>query len=600
MSVTVGDAVVYYRGDNTDALKKMDETEKKSKGWASRVGSIVKTGLMAGTVAVVGMAAAMGKLAFDAMPIEGIKKAFEGLTKGSTETIKSLRKGSLGMVKDAKLMENYNKAAQLVSKTFADQLPDAMQYLAKVSAATGTDMGYMMDSITTGVGRMSPMILDNLGIQVSLAEANEAWALKMGVATSEMSKQEQQAALMDQVMVKLKENTADMPEVTENAATKWAQLTTKLGNLKDNIGLSLLPMFVKVVDFISDSFIPKIEKWVATISAVSGSFVRFLKEGDIYGAFEYLGAWLEAAWGEFVAPKLVSFGKGFWDFFAGEYGVIKAGLFLIQNRFTPQIVYAISQVWPGIQAALKEWGNKFWDWLTGEGGAIEQATGAMTSLAETLVGVSEDEAIQEQAREAGKSVAHGMIDGIKSIFTGEGGDGTGTFIDLISGLGNSIMGAIRGMWDVIAQFGAEFAVGIMLGIAEWITGKKAKQDLGDSMVDVLKHVLKLPMWALYGKEWAVALWDSFKNALSGFSLTGAIGGAIGNFGDLLGLAAGGRVPGPLGAPQLAVVHGGEDVKTPEQQLISSVEHNYNLNVSSEQQVESIIEEFALMRAMGGA
>jgi hypothetical protein len=40
------------------------------------------------------------------------------------------------------------------------------------------------------------------------------------------------------------------------------------------------------------------------------------------------------------------------------------------------------------------------------------------------------------------------------------------------------------------------------------------------------------------------------------------GGLIGKIGDLLGFANGGVVPGPIGAPQLAVVHGGETVTPP--------------------------------------
>ena len=42
------------------------------------------------------------------------------------------------------------------------------------------------------------------------------------------------------------------------------------------------------------------------------------------------------------------------------------------------------------------------------------------------------------------------------------------------------------------------------------------------------------------------------------------GGLAGKVGGLLGFATGGTVPGPLGAPQLAVVHGGEQVLTPQQ------------------------------------
>jgi hypothetical protein len=44
-------------------------------------------------------------------------------------------------------MMSYNQAAQLVGKQFADQLQARCNTLVKVSAATGQDMGFMMDSL---------------------------------------------------------------------------------------------------------------------------------------------------------------------------------------------------------------------------------------------------------------------------------------------------------------------------------------------------------------------------------------------------------------------------------------------------------------------
>ena len=69
----------------------------------------------------------------------------------------------------------------------------------------------------------------------------------------------------------------------------------------------------------------------------------------------------------------------------------------------------------------------------------------------------------------------------------------------------------------------------------------------DKVVDVLKTV-----------------WDWFKRILS-FTPIGLIGQAISAGGDLLGFQDGGIVPGAIGAPQLAVVHGGELV-TPAPQV----------------------------------
>ncbi|MCZ2112802.1 MAG: hypothetical protein LC131_02945, partial [Anaerolineae bacterium] len=116
------------------------------------------------------------KLASDAAAIPGITSSFEALTGslagGSSAMLAALQDASGGLISNTDLMKSYNQAASLVGKEFAESLPEAMGYLSKVSAATGESMDYMLDSIVKGVGRLSPMILDNLGIQVNLIEAN--------------------------------------------------------------------------------------------------------------------------------------------------------------------------------------------------------------------------------------------------------------------------------------------------------------------------------------------------------------------------------------------------------------------------------------------
>ncbi len=229
-------------------------------------------GITAGAAAVAGV---LGKLAFDALPLEGVRAAFVGISGDADKMLATLRAGSLGMVRDTDLMASYNSAAQLVSKTFADQLPGAMSYLSKVSAATGQDMGYMIDSLVKGVGRLSPMILDNLGIQVNLVEANEAYAKSLGKSADELTKAEQQTAMMNMVMAKLRENTAKMPEVAGTAAQKWAALKVQLQNIKDHIGLALIPVLERLLEpigklaqrylpmvttFVEQTFIPKLNK----------------------------------------------------------------------------------------------------------------------------------------------------------------------------------------------------------------------------------------------------------------------------------------------------------------------------------------------------
>ena len=242
----------------------IDKTGKGSKSAISNIGGIAKSGALLGVGAVAGVAAlgaGVFKLASDAEPLVGVGKAFEGITAdfegGSAAMLSALKKGGAGMITNTDLMTTFNKATQLVSVDFGKKLPDAMGMVGKVAAATGQDMGFLLDSLTTGIGRMSPMILDNLGIQVSLSEANEAYAESIGKSTSELTKAEQQTALMAQVMQKLTENTANMPDIS----APFSQLKTIMKNLYEQgimkIFKILEPLAAKFVHF-AENVLPRI------------------------------------------------------------------------------------------------------------------------------------------------------------------------------------------------------------------------------------------------------------------------------------------------------------------------------------------------------
>lgn len=350
------------------------------KATAIGTGAVVAGGALAG--------AALFKLAEGAAPIEGIQKAFEGLTEGmeggTDQMLRALAEGSLGMVSNTELMRGFNEAAQLVGVDFAERLPDAMGVLAKVSAATGQDMDYLLSSMTIGVGKLSPMILDNLNIQVDATAAYQDWADKMGVAVESMSKTEQQAALMDQVMVKLAANTAKMPDITENASTKMAQFKTTMANAKDQIGTALLPMFTKlmgavgkfaaehlpgliagfrdqVVPFIEEKVVPILTtlwNWISanlpgaieTISGfVSGTLIPAFSSiwnylvDNVFPKLEDLKAWLDV-----TIPAAFEFLKGVWE------TVLKPGLKDLKGFVQDTLIPVISDLFDWLNVSIPD------------------------------------------------------------------------------------------------------------------------------------------------------------------------------------------------------------------------------------------------------
>lgn len=231
--------------------------------WAAGIGAAIGAAKIANELKSVTQEAA---------GIQTVRAAFQGLTGDAEGMLAKLRAGTSGMVADTELLKSYNSAAQLVGKTFADQLPGAMGYLSKVAQASGQDMGYMLDSLVKGVGRLSPMILDNLGIQVNLTEANDAYAKKMGKTTEEMTKAEQQTAMMNLVMAKLETNTANMPDAMGSAAQQIASFGTTMQNLRIELGTQLVPVLQTITSAMGEALAG--EGMSAAMEAIGGAAQR--------------------------------------------------------------------------------------------------------------------------------------------------------------------------------------------------------------------------------------------------------------------------------------------------------------------------------------
>lgn len=265
-----------------------------AKAAVAGIGTVITViGTLTATVAVAGVAvgafvgaitAGAFALAKAAVPVDGIRRAFEGFAStiegGSSRMLAALQQASAGMVANADLMRSFNLAAQLVGVQFAQQLPEAMQFLGKVSQATGADMNFLLDSLARGVGRLSPLILDNLGVTINLSQAYQDWATANNRAVESMTKAEQQTAAMTQVIEKLRQNTASLPEVFGSAGQVFAAFAADLKNIKDQVGLDLLPTFTGLLSTFRQ-FLPTLSAFVSgftgTFAAVAGVAKRFIK-----------------------------------------------------------------------------------------------------------------------------------------------------------------------------------------------------------------------------------------------------------------------------------------------------------------------------------
>ena len=118
------------------------------------------------------------------------------------------RESTRGMVSDLQIM----KSAAIMSsfKIPMEKFADNMALVQKMAVRTGQDTTYMFDSLARGVSRLSPAILDNLGIQIKLKEAYEAGAAARGVSLDQMDKEAQKVAVLAEVTRQMQEATKEV------------------------------------------------------------------------------------------------------------------------------------------------------------------------------------------------------------------------------------------------------------------------------------------------------------------------------------------------------------------------------------------------------
>ena len=127
------------------------------------------------------------------------KQAFERLAKSAgiaaDDVIRSMQDMAGGTISAAEAMAGATKA--MVLGLAPDKLPKLME-IARVSArAFGTDVGFMFDSLSLGIGRQSRMLLDNLGIIVDSESAYKKYALVNNIVGRELTDAERKQAFLN-------------------------------------------------------------------------------------------------------------------------------------------------------------------------------------------------------------------------------------------------------------------------------------------------------------------------------------------------------------------------------------------------------------------
>nr|WP_294812196.1 2-oxoacid:ferredoxin oxidoreductase subunit delta [Prevotella sp.] len=245
--------------------------------------------------------------------------------------LNNLRKATKGTVNDVQLM-----TAAVQANDFRIPLEDLGKYLefAQLKAQqTGQSVDYMTNSIVTGLGRKSPLILDNLGI--SAAEISE--------------KTKETGDFMKAVAEIVDTQLAEAGETYISAADRAAQKTVELQNAQKALGDEILPLKEQWDDAYADMQLNTISliSWCVKHQGV----VKTL--GILLAAFTVVAiATSNAIKTNIVVTKGAAAAQHTWNVICatgtGLLKLLQAGFYLLTGRVT-----LAKNAWTAMNATMK-------------------------------------------------------------------------------------------------------------------------------------------------------------------------------------------------------------------------------------------------------
>jgi len=197
---------------------------------------------------VIGAAFAGGAIinfANEAMRLgDELQKVSQGFARfGGEANLQQLRKATNGLLTDLELMKTATKAG-----TFGigiGEMGNLLQFAKRRAQETGQEVDYLVDSIVTGIGRKSPLILDNLGISATQLRSKLNGVSVEAASVADVSRAVGEIAT---------EQLRLMGDAAVTATDRMQQLNVRWENLKANIGTGLQGAALQTYDIFDKFF----------------------------------------------------------------------------------------------------------------------------------------------------------------------------------------------------------------------------------------------------------------------------------------------------------------------------------------------------------
>ena len=230
--------------DGKKTQKGLDNVDK-------RIKNIAKSAIKAGAAFFGGRAIISGlqKSIELGGKFQGVETGFNNLAKSagfSAQAFDKFKDATDGTMGSIELMTQANNAMLLGITDSEDQMAEMFDVAQRLAQGLGKDTAFGIESLVTGLGRQSKLMLDNLGIMIDVEKANADYAASLNKSASSLTDQEKKQAFVNAAMESGRRLVQQMGDEQLTMASAIDQARSAAADAGIQMGETLSPIVTSI------------------------------------------------------------------------------------------------------------------------------------------------------------------------------------------------------------------------------------------------------------------------------------------------------------------------------------------------------------------
>tara|TARA_R100000664_G_C2756502_1_gene144409 strand:- start:674 stop:2716 length:2043 start_codon:yes stop_codon:yes gene_type:complete len=204
----------------------------------------------------------LARFGVESSKVVNMERAFTTLAGGTevaSDSLLKLKEATNGTVSEFDLFQQANNAMILGVTKNSDEMAEMFDIAQRLGRALGKDTKQSVESLITGIGRQSRLMLDNIGIVVKSDEAYKKYAKAIGTTSDKLTDAQKKQAFLTATMESARAKVSSLGDEVLSTQDTYDQLRVATEELAVATGNLLTPaletssgFFTKLLNSFSD------------------------------------------------------------------------------------------------------------------------------------------------------------------------------------------------------------------------------------------------------------------------------------------------------------------------------------------------------------